>query len=526
MKQLLCISIFLIYLSTYSQQKYWIYFQDKSDTIRIPSGFSEAAIQRRKSQQQDWHFSDYPLNYRYIEKIRCYVDSLSYESRWLNAVSAWIHPDNLSRILSYPFVKKVEPVELYQSLLAKKSFVKKEPTGLNKLAELQINQLGAYILQEKQLDGRGIRICIIDAGFSGAKESPGLKHLWEREAIASTFDFIRKKDDVFTGSSHGTYVLSCLAGKTETMQTGLATGATYLLARTESLWSENLAEEDRWIAALEWADREGAHIINCSMGYARPKYKKIDLNGKSRLSMAMNMASDKGMLIINAAGNEYHNSWKTLIIPADAEKVLTVGAIQTKTGEHAWFSSTGPTADGRIKPELTAPGTVVAWEGRKTVIVSGTSFSAPLIAGLAACIWQNRINKISNYDLKQLLIESGCWWPDYDHRLGYGIPVIEIILFNYASDIKWEIVTDSMELKIQFSEPLLKNEKLYYKIEKQPGEFELYGFIEMEKGITKATIPWKTFFKTNHERKKDIKSYSGKIFWVKWRNQQKQVIIP
>jgi hypothetical protein len=240
----------------------------------------------------------------------------------------------------------------------------------------------------------------------------------------------------------------------------------------------------------------------------------------------MNLASEKGMLVINAAGNEYNNSWKTLILPADAEKVLTVGAVQTTTGQHAWFSSSGPTADGRIKPELTAPGTVVAWEREKTVVISGTSFSAPLIAGLAACIWQFYTDTLPSSNLKQLLIRSGCWWPSYDHRLGYGTPITENLLSNPTFNIHWEIFADNTQLTIQFSEPLAENEKLYYKIEKQPGEFELYGFVEMKKGISKANIPWETFYEHAKKKIKDVKIYSGKILWIKWRNQQKEVKIP
>lgn len=526
MKWLLCLSILIVHLSTYSQQKYWIYFQDKSDTTGVPSGFSEQAVQRRISQQINWQFSDYPLKNTYIQKIQLITDSLGYESRWLNAVAAWIHPDSLSRIITYPFVKKIEPIESSKSLLTEKSFIQKHSVGLKKLAELQINLLGAPMLQKLNLDGSGIRICIIDAGFSGATNSPGLLHIYQRNGIIASFDFIRKKSDVYTGSVHGTYVLSCLAGKTETMQTGLATGATYLLARTESVWSENQAEEDRWIAALEWADRQGAHIINCSMGYARPKYKKADLNGESTLAKAMNMASDKGMLVVNAAGNEYNNTWKTLILPADAEKVLTVGAVQTTTGQHAWFSSAGPTADGRIKPELTAPGTVVAWGGKKPAVISGTSFSAPLIAGLAACIWQNRTEALTGSDLKKMLITSGCWWPTFDHRLGYGIPITETLLSTHPSNVNWEFATDSTQLTIQFSEPLGENEKLYYKVEKQPGEFELYGMVEMTEGVKNLNISWKRFCEPTKEKIKDVKIYSGKTLWVKWRNQQKEVKIP
>lgn len=526
MKQFFC-GIFLLFsIQLYPQQKYWIFFNDKSDTIGVPTGYNEYAIQRRIAQNIHWHISDYPVNEQYIREIEIKADSLGYESRWLNAVAAWIHPDSLPQILRLPFVKKIESMYVQAVHLAEKKVFQSRQENLKKLADAQINLLGAQLLQSHQLAGSGIRICIIDAGFLGANSSPGLQHVYQRNGIASTFDFIRKKEDVYTGSAHGTYVFSCLAGKTETLQTGLATGASYLLARTETIWSENRAEEDRWIAALEWADRQGAHIINCSMGYARPKYKKTDLNGTSHLSTAMNMAADKGMLVINAAGNEYNSNWKTLILPADAEKVLTVGAVHPYTGKHAWFSSVGPTADGRIKPELTAPGTVAAWGGKNISVISGTSFSAPLLGGLAACVWQFYSDTLTGLKLKQLLIQSGCWWPYFDYKLGYGVPVAEQLFPSKSSNISWEIHTDTTRLFIQFSKPIAENERIFYKIDKQPGEFDVYGFIELPQGTTLVSLAWKDIEASSEKKIKEVKSYSGKKLWIKWREMYHEVVIP
>ncbi len=526
MKQILCLIFLLFFTRVYPQQKYWIFFNDKSDTIGLPNGFNEYAIKRRIAQNIPWQISDYPVNEKYIRGIEFKVDSLGYESRWLNAVAAWIHTDSLSEIMTLPFVKKIESIGMNAINLTYKKVTKKQQENEKKLADAQINVLGAKLLQLHKLNGRGIRICIIDAGFLGANTSPGLQHVYHRNGISSTFDFIRKKDDVYTGSMHGTYVFSCLAGKTETLQTGLATGASYLLARTESVWSENRAEEDRWIAALEWADRQGAHIINCSMGYTRPKYKKTDLNGTSRLSKAMNMAADKGMLVINAAGNEYNSNWKTIILPADAEKVLTVGAIHPYTAKHAWFSSVGPTADGRIKPELTAPGTVAAWGRKKISIISGTSFSAPLVGGLAACIWQFYSDTLTGTKLKQLLIKSGCWWPFFDYKLGYGLPIVELLFPNKSSNITWEIHADSTHLFIQFSEPVAENERIFYKIDKQPGEFEVYGFIELPRGTTHTTLAWRNLKETSDKKLKETIFFSGKKLWIKWRELQHEVMLP
>ncbi|MCX7744403.1 MAG: S8 family serine peptidase [Flavobacteriales bacterium] len=526
MKQILYLTFVLFIIPTYSQQKYWIFFEDKSDTTGVPSGFNEHAIKRRISQNIQWESSDYPLNTSYIKEIHCKVDSLGYESRWLNAVAAWVQPDSLPKLFNLPFVKKIECIESQTIHCTQKAVIKKQASELKKLADEQINLLGASLLQSYRLDGNNIRICIIDAGFWGANFTPGLKHVYQRNGIASTFDFIRGKEDVYTGSVHGTYVFSCMAGKTESLQTGLATGATYLLARTESVWSENQAEEDRWIAALEWADRQGAHIINCSMGYTRPKYKKSDLNGTSRLSQAMNMAADKGMLVINAAGNEYNNSWKTLILPADADKVLTVGAIHPFTGRHAWYSSVGPTADGRIKPELTAPGTVVAWGKKNMSVISGTSFSAPMIGGLAACIWQFFTDTLTSSELKKLLVKSGCWWPFYDYRLGYGLPVTQVLFPKKLTNNSWEISTNNKQLTIQFSKPMEEEEKIFYKIDKHPGEFEVYGFIQLAKGASQASFPWENIEGNVRKKIKEGKSYTGKTLWIKWRDMQQELVIP
>jgi subtilase family serine protease len=169
---------------------------------------------------------------------------------------------------------------------------------------------------------------------------------------------------------------------------------------------------------------------------------------------------------------------------------------------------------------------VVAWGGKKTAVVSGTSFSAPLIAGLAACIWQFYGDTLKSSLLKKLLIQSGCWWPYYDYRLGFGIPAIENLLSIHDSNIDWEIFTDNTHLYIHFSAPLANNEKLYYKIEKQLGEFELYGFVEIKKGISKANISWERLCNTDKKGLRNMKIYTGKTLWLKWRNQQKEIKIP
>lgn len=215
--------------------------------------------------------------------------------------------------------------------------------------------------------------------------------------------------------------MSCIAGKTKNYQIGLATGAEFLLARTES-YTEFFSEEENWLMAAEWADKNGVDIINSSLGYTGPRYLPENMDGKTAfVSKAAQLAVDKGILVVSSAGNEGTGKWKRIAAPGDATGVLTVGGIDPYTGIHSNFSSFGPSWDKRLKPEVCAYGTAIVSSRTGLVISEGTSFSSPLVAGFAACLKQ-RYPLLKNTELKELICRSGDLWPYFDYAHGYGVP--------------------------------------------------------------------------------------------------------
>jgi hypothetical protein len=292
------------------------------------------------------------------------------------------------------------------------------------LARQQTASLGAREFQRARLTGQGVRIAIFDVGFNGADQHVGFAHLRRRKAIVGTYDFLKHSPYVYQGGSHGTEVLSCIAGRLpDSTYLGLAPQAEFLLARTEQMYRERYAEELAWLAAAEWADRNGADIINSSLGYTTRRYFPEQMNGRTSLvARAAELAVRKGILVVNAAGNDGDDAqWRTVGTPADGDSVLAVGGIDPDTYLHIDFSSYGPTADKRLKPNVAAFGTVLAAAPGGYVRTQGTSFSSPLMAGFAACVLQQQRN-LPVMALFQKIQSSGSLYPYFDYAHGYGIP--------------------------------------------------------------------------------------------------------
>jgi len=217
---------------------------------------------------------------------------------------------------------------------------------------------------------------------------------------------------------------------------GMAPAAEYLLARTERMHREVYAEELDWLAAVEWADRNGADIINSSLGYTTRRYFPEQMNGRTSLvARAADLAARKGMLVVNAAGNDGDNEdWRTIGTPADADSVLAVGGVNPDTGLHLDFSAYGPTADRRLKPNVAAFGTVLAAAPGGYARIDGTSFASPLVAGFAACAWQLQ-RTLPVMALFQQLQAAASLYPYYDYAHGYGIPQAETLLRNVRQSV-------------------------------------------------------------------------------------------
>jgi hypothetical protein len=298
------------------------------------------------------------------------------------------------------------------------------------LARRQTAALDGAALRAAGLDGKGLRIAVFDVGFRGLKEHPAFRELVAEKRIVATHDFLRNRDDVFIGGGHGTEVMGCLAGRLPMSPTagpglalGLAPAAEYLLARTEQLHRERYAEEEAWLAAVEWADRLGADIINSSLAYTEQRYFPEQMDGRrSLIARAANLAARKGVLVVSAAGNDGDDDWVRIGTPADADSVLAIGGLDPETGLHVDFSSFGPTADRRPKPNLAAFGIVLSTTpGGNYERLEGTSFASPLVAGFAACLWQQH-RKLTAMQVFQGLEKSAELYPYFDYAHGYGRP--------------------------------------------------------------------------------------------------------
>lgn len=363
------------------------------------------------------------------------------------------------------------------------AFQDKPLNKTGKLKEAQIKFMQGDRFAQKGITGRGIRIAVLDGGFPGTNTHPALKHLIDRKQIIATWNFVKNKEDVFNGVAHGTEVLSCIAGIDEGAPLGLAPDAEFLLALTEEM-GEPLKEEENWVKAVDWAIEHGANIIQSSLGYTYQRYFTTDLDGKQSLcAQAAARAARKGVLIINCMGNEGMSKWKTMVTPADADSILSVGAIDPLTGLVAGFSSIGPTADNRIKPNVCAPGIVVTVNPSGGIHeMSGTSFAAPLITGFAACTWQLNPT-LSAQDILRLVEKAGHLYPYYDYSHGFGVPLASAILGSTENKLGTQIIITAddthfltdISAKESTKSPVLPENYLFYQISDPNGYLVRYG---------------------------------------------------
>jgi hypothetical protein len=428
-KYIQLIALFLLVFSFFAeaqQQQWMVYFKDKQQKDFNPHEYFDAkAIERRiRTGLPLDDPSDWPVNDTYVEEITPLVQDVLFTSRWFNSVVVEATPMQMVRVMELPFVLDAEYVEPATLLVA--GYNEYDTTmdfEQEKVLKGQLSTLGADAWQNAGMNGKGIRIAIFDVGFDHADMVPAFDHIRNENRLIATRDFTKRgnSENVYYGNGHGTQVWSCIAGKIGDLQIGLATGAEFLLAKTEKN-SEKFSEELNWLAAAEWADKNGADIINSSLGYTYKRYFNWQMDGRtSFISRAANMAARKGMLVVNAAGNEGSGKWHYVGAPADADSVLSVGGINPSTGYHTGFSSFGPTSDKRMKPNVSAYGHVTAAAPAGLTSTQGTSFSSPLIAGFAACAWQTN-RSLSNMQLFQQIEKSGNLYPYFDYAHGFGIP--------------------------------------------------------------------------------------------------------
>ena len=395
---------------TQPRTKVWVYFTDHGESnsselndMLARVHINERALARRTARSQiaaaDVH--DLSVHRDYVEALRAAGAEIKHESRYFNAVSAWVTPEQLRDISQRRFVQKVERVrtgirKAPERQRLSRDMVSRVP-GVTDDIEYGLSSRQHELINTKPLHaqgytGTGIRVAVFDTGFFTGHSA--LDHL----NLVAEWDFVN--DDAVTTDEpgdiqgemfHGTWSIGILAAVWPDRVMGVAWDAEYLLAKTEEAYEEVESEEDDYIAALEWADGLGADIVSSSLGYYY-WYDQDDLDGDTALiTRAVDIAASRGILVVTAAGNENTTAWGTIIAPADADSAVAVGAVDT-TGTIQPYSSHGPTADGRIKPDVMAQGQLVAtlhWQLPPSIAgASGTSAATPLVAGACALILQ------------------------------------------------------------------------------------------------------------------------------------------
>jgi subtilase family protein len=428
---LLTLSVFTFeVIPSNSSGRIWIFFKDKPHSKlksdqSFNSQFSEASLKRRASRGlTQFDETDLPVDPSYLNMIRNAGARVRIESRWLNAVSAKCDSDCISRVRTFSFVKSIESVRIYrrsiEPIKETSEFVPQSTSPLNYGASRdQLAQLKVPAAHQRGFSGKGEIVAIFDTGFR--KDHTAFKN---RKIIAE-HDFVFGDDDVTNGGefdSHGTGTWSCVGGAAPGQYFGPAYQADFILAVTEDIRSETRVEEDNWVAAMEWADRKGASVISSSLGYS-DWYGPNEYNGAIPLtSRVASTAARKGIVVVNSAGNSGPFA-PSLSAPADAFNILAVGAI-TSQGGIADFSSRGPTADGRIKPEVVARGvsTYMAtnFNTHSFGRASGTSFSCPLVAGCAAVLLSARPDW-TPLQVREAIMMTASRSNQPDNDFGWGI---------------------------------------------------------------------------------------------------------
>ena len=417
--------------------KFRILFTDKNNSpfsIERPEEFlSERALQRRQKQNISIDYKDIPVNPAYIQEIVSTGARILTVSKWFNAVTI-DHADAsaLGSITDLPFVRSVSRKKSLLLVPVQKEMVIASPMEKSGISyghsARQIMIHKGDKLHEMGFTGTGMHIAVLDAGFSDVDNHEAFSMLWQENRILGTRDFVNPGASVFREHTHGKTVLSVIGGSIPGTLSGTAPDASFWLLRTEDGASEYRIEEDNWIAAAEFADSAGVDIINTSLGYSvfddpLQNYSYADMNGqKARISAAADIAASKGMLVVVSAGNEGQSLWGHITAPADADSVLAVGAIDS-TLVLARFSSSGPSYDGRVKPDVCAMGVKTFGVNAAGFLTgsNGTSFSAPVITGLAACLWQAN-PKAGAMDILKAIQESADRYLQPDTLYGYGIP--------------------------------------------------------------------------------------------------------
>ncbi len=433
--------LFTVSLTFSQTEAAWVYFTDKPNQATYLSNpltmLTQRSLDRRTVQGIALDTKDVPISLSYISQIEAATGiTVKAKSKWLNAVYVLgLETEIRALKTNFTFVSTIDFANKNIALKQSTTNVKKQSKFESATANFnyggsatQITMLKGDYLHQQNYTGTGMYIAVLDAGFPDVNTFSAFQRLRTNNQILGGYDFVNRNTNFYTGNWHGTAVLSTMAGFVSDSLVGTAPDAYYYLFITEDVNSETPLEESLWVEATERADSLGVDIINTSLGYTtfdNPNYDYTyaDMNGSTTfISRGAEIAFSRGMILVNAAGNEGTSSWHYVVAPADAPSVLSVGAVDAAQNV-ASFTSFGPTSDGRIKPDVSAMGvaSVLVNNLGNVATANGTSFASPITSGLVACLWQAHPNA-TNTQITQAIKNTGSLLASPDVQLGFGIP--------------------------------------------------------------------------------------------------------
>lgn len=422
-------------LQSYAQDRFMVFFTDKENSeysIDNPEEFlSTRSIERKERFGIEITTEDLPVVQSYVQGLMDTGADVYFTSRWFNSALVQMDQNRVSAIESLAFVDRVEYIARGVKLTRSDSRIDvsdfQEVTYDLASSQKQNAMMNVDDMHIQGFRGKDIIIAVFDGGFLGVNQYQPFENIFNENRFIAGKDFVYNTDNPFQYHDHGTKVLSCI-GAEYGDYTGTAPKASFVLAVTEDVRSEYRIEEYNWLLAAEFADSIGADIIHSSVGYsvfsdAEMNYSYDDLDGSTAvITRAANEVVERGMVVVTSAGNEGQSSWQYITAPADARNILAVGSIRedyTLSG----FSSKGPTADGRLKPEVVAQGSKTAIINSQGMIVdgNGTSYAAPLVAGLVAGVWQTNPDW-TNIEVVNAIKLTASRATSPDTLFGYGVP--------------------------------------------------------------------------------------------------------
>jgi len=435
----------------FAQEEAWVYLVDKENVSFALANpaiiLTQKAIDRKNRHNVSIDFRDVPVNENYVSQLKSSTGiTVKAKSKWFNAVHVLGSQTDIEALETLSFVSQIEFVN--RSLNQDKSISLKRGSKFEEVlttfnygnAANQIEMFNGDDLHALNYTGDGMTVAILDSGFPGVNTITAFARVRDAGDILGSYDFVNRDADVNTNttSNHGTLVFSDMAGYIEGQFVGTAPDASYYLFITEDATSETPVEESYWVEAAERADSLGVDIINTSLGYSdfdgtKYDYSQSDMNGQTTfITRGANIAFEKGMFLVTSAGNS--GNWG-VTAPADSPNVLSIGAVDA-SGNYATFSSVGTMYQTSQKPDVVAQGQLsyVITENNVIGAANGTSFSAPILAGGIACLWEALPNK-TNAEIMQLVRASASQFNSPDSFLGYGIPDLQAAL-NTALSIE------------------------------------------------------------------------------------------